>query len=275
VDDVTGFSKAKCDGFVVALSGGLDSAVITRLLQRYCDQRGTELKIAIMGEGNHDTSVENYQGTPAEWVDIQYAKLMCTKLGIKFEYLDISEDLKALRRRYTTNWAKAGQKPRVRANHLYAMAEEHDLISVGATNASEFILAAFSTGGPAGNIAPLADLYKTEVYAIARDIGMPKYIQERKSLISELNIADYSLYGGGMVDSTIIDPIIRRLWFKKQEPKQIAKELGHSERWIADINEKRIKGETCRRNYKGLIINRGYKFKDIKPDLVIDRSYFI
>lgn len=158
---------------------------------------------------------------------------------------------------------------------MYAMGEEHDLISVGSTNGSEFILAAFSTGGPAGNIAPLLDLYKTEVYAIARDIGIPKYIQERKSLISELNIADYSLYGGGMVNSAIIDPIIRRLWFKKEKPEQIAIELRHSTRWITDINEKRIKGETCRRNYKGLIINRGYKFEDIQPDLVIDRSYFI
>lgn len=214
--DFTGFSQEKCEGFVVALSGGLDSAVLARLFQRYCYIKGKQLKIVIMGEGQEDTKAELYTGTPAEWIDIQYARLMCTDLDLPYEYLDITEDINVLRSRYSTSWARSGQRPRLRANHLYAMAEENDLISVGSTNGSELILAAFSTGGPAGNIAPIIDLYKTEVYSIARDIGVPTYIQNRKPLISELNMADYSLYGGGTVDSTIIDPIIRRLWFKKR-----------------------------------------------------------
>jgi len=64
------------------------------------------------------------------------------------------------------------------------MAEEYDTIAVGSTNGSEYILAAFSSGGPAGNIAPIIDLYKSEVYAVARDIGVPSYIQARSPLIS-------------------------------------------------------------------------------------------
>lgn len=272
--DFTGFSQPKCDGFVVALSGGLDSAVITKIFADYTEDRGIKLKTIIMGQGDSNVQVDQYKGTPAEWIDIQYAKLMCKDLGLDYDYLDISRDLEALTQGYQTSWAKGGLRPRIRANHLYTMAEEHDLIAVGSTNGSEYILVAFSTGGPAGNIAPLADLYKTEVYAVARDIGVPDYIQTRKPLISELNLADYSLYGGGTVDSTLIDPIIRRLWFQKQKPAQVARELGHSKRWITDIDEKRIKGETCRRNYEGFIINRTVKFKDIKPNLTIDRSYF-
>lgn len=272
--DFTGFSQPKCDGFVVALSGGLDSAVNTRLLQNYCQLRDKKLEVIIMGQGDHNMPVDEYNGTPAEWIDIQYAKTMCAELKINYGYIDISDELKALTKRYSTSWARGGQLPRVRANHLYATAEEHNLIAVGSTNGSEFILAAFSTGGPAGNIAPIIDLYKSEVYAVARDIGVPTYVQTRKPLISELNIADYSLYGGGTTDSTLIDPIIRRLWFQKQEPQVVARDLGHSERWVTDINEKRIKGETCRRNYPGFVINRGYKFEDIKPDLTINRSYF-
>src|SRR5690606_23099946 len=107
----------------------------------------------------------------------------------------------------------------------------NDLISVGSTNGSEFILTAFSTGGPAGDIAPLIDLYKTEVYAVARDIGVPDYIRKRKPLVSEMNIDDYALYGGKGIDSTLMDPILRRLWYKGQTPRKVASELGHSERW--------------------------------------------
>src|SRR3989338_299791 len=274
LNDFTGFSKQRCNGFTVGLSGGIDSAVVTKLLNDYCYMRGFELQVLIMGEGDHTQSVDQYKGTPAEWIDVQYAKLMCKDLNIQYQYLDISDDLLALQRNYLTSWARAGQRPRIRANHLYAMAEEHDTIAVGATNGSEFILAAFSTGGPAGNIAPIIDLYKSEVYAVARDIGVPRYIQTRIPLISELNVADSSFYGGSEIDSTVIDPIIRRLWYQKQSPEEVALALGHASRWISDINDKRIIGEACRRGYKSLLINRGFKYSGIEPDLFIDRSYF-
>lgn len=274
LEDFTGYSKSRCDGFAIGLSGGLDSAVAARLLQGYTARKGKELKTIIMGQGDPDVPVEEYKGTPAEWTDIQYAKKMSEDLGLPYNYIDIGDEAEAARRTYQTSWAKSSQLPRIRANHLYSVAEEHDLISVGSTNGSEFILAAFSKGGPAGNIAPLADLYKSEVYAIARDIGVPDYIQQRKPLISELNIDDYSLYGGGDVDATIIDPIIRRLWYQKQSPEAVAEALGHSERWVRDIDEKRIKGEASRRGYNTLIINRPIKMKDVEPDLKIDRSYF-
>jgi len=272
LEDFTGFSQERCKGFVVALSGGLDSAVTAKLLQDYCNKKGKELKIIIIGSGNHNGNSEEYGGTVGEWIDIQYAKLFCQDLDLDFEYVDIESEYSASSKRYSETWAKSGQLPRIRANHLYTMAEEHDLISVGSTNGTEVILAAFSTGGPAGNIAPLVDLYKTEVYALARDIGVPQYIIDRKPLISELNTADDSFYG---VDSALLDPILRRLWYKKQEPSQVAEELGHSESWINDINEKRIKGESARRYYQPLIINRPLKYKDIDPDLNIDRSYFL
>ncbi len=273
--DFTGFSKPKCDGFVVALSGGLDSAVITRLLQGYSKQKGTELKTVIMGQGNPNVNVEDYKGTPAEWVDIQYAKQMCSDLKLNYDYIDIGDQYEASRKPYRKIWSRSSQLPRIRANNLYSMAEENDLISVGSTNGSEYILAAYSIGGPAGNIAPLSDLYKVEVYALARDIGVPNYIQQRKPLVSELNIADSSHYGGDRVDATIIDPIIRRLWYQKQSPEKVAKELGHGARWVRDIDEKRIRGESCRRGYIPLLINRPLKMPDRKPKLVIDRSYFI
>ena len=275
LDDFSGFNLEKCKGFVVALSGGLDSAILVKILNDYCTLKRKEMHIVIMGTGEEDSILEKYQGMPAEWLDIQFARNLCRDLKLNYEYLDISDDLNVLQRRYKTSWAISGQRPRVRANHLNAIAEEHDLISVGSTNGTEFILAAFSVGGPAGNISPLIDLYKSEVYAIARDVGVPEYILKRKPLISEMNVSDYSLYGGGEIDCMVLDPIIRRLWFKKETPEMIAKALGHGERWIKDILEKRIKGEACRRSYGGFTINRVIMDEAKDSDLVIDRSYFL
>jgi len=116
------------------------------------------------------------------------------------------------------------------------------------------------------------DLYKTEVTALGREIGVPDYITQRDALISELNASEKSYYG---VDSTILDPILRRLWYHKQEPEQVARELGHSERWIREIKDKRIDGEAPRRFYKSILINRPVKSEDVEPDLVLDREYFL
>lgn len=276
LNDFTGFNQEKCRGFVVALSGGIDSAINTCLLQGYCNKKQKDLKVVIMGQGNSDVSVDNYQGPPAEWMDIQYAKIFCRDMNLPFRYIDIKDEYDQAGKHYNTPWTKSSQLPRIRANHLYSMATEHDLISVGSTNGSEYILTAFSTGGPAGDISPLIDLYKTEVYAIARDIGMPDYIMNRKPLISEMNIDDYSLYGGeNNIDSTLIDPILRRVWYLKQSADKVSEDLGHGQRWIQDIIDKRIEGESSRRSYGPLVINRPIEFRDIKPNLEIDRSYFL
>lgn len=276
LEDFTGFSKHKCDGFVVALSGGLDSAVVARLLQNYCSKRDKKLEIIIIGRGSHNVDAKYYPGAPAEWIDIQYAKNMCNDLGLNYKYIDINSQYKLMTENYKTEWAKSSAIPQIRAMHLNSQATENDLISAGSTNGTEFILAAFSTGGPAGNIAPLIDLYKSEVYAVARDIGVPQYIINRKPLISELNLADYSLYGDQQgVDATILDPILRRLWYHKQSPEEVAQVLGHGVDWIKDIHEKRIIGESCRRGYKPLVINRPFGQEIVEPDLIIDRSYFM
>lgn len=273
--EFTGFSKHRCDGYVVALSGGIDSAMCARLLQNYCRQRNKSLRVLIMGQGPPTTNCRDYPGTPAEWMDVQFATLFCQDMGLEYDYIDIADEYAAARRYYRTSWAISSQLPRIRANHFYSAAEEHDLIPAGTTNGSEYILVAFSKGGPMGGVAPLLDLYKIEVYAIARDIGVPPYIVHRQPLISELNINDYSLYGGGQgVGAAILDPILRRLWALGETPGQVAAELGHAERWIRDIYEKRIIGESCRRGFKSFVIGDQDSQKK-SANIQIDRGYFI
>lgn len=85
------------------------------------------------------------------------------------------------------------------------------------------------------------------------------------------------LYGEDQdVNANVLDPVLRRLWYQKQTPEQVAKDLGHSVEWVRSIHEKRIKGESGRRGFRSMVINRPIKFQDTEPDIILPREdYFI
>jgi NAD+ synthase len=63
---------------------------------------------------------------------------------------------------------------------LYHFANLRDLLVLGTGNRAELTVGYFTKHGDAGvDLMPLADLTKTEVRAVAREIGVPERIVER------------------------------------------------------------------------------------------------
>ncbi|HUF13615.1 MAG TPA: NAD(+) synthase [Longimicrobiales bacterium] len=76
--------------------------------------------------------------------------------------------------------AQANLKPRLRMITLYYYANLLDYLVVGTGNRAEFTLGYFTKWGDgAADIFPLAELLKHEVWAVARDLGVPAEVTER------------------------------------------------------------------------------------------------
>ncbi len=267
--EISGYSKPKLDGIVVGLSGGVDSTTTAKLCKDALKETDYFVKGLIMGRGSEG---EQGEMNSVEYEDILYAIESAKDIGIAYRYLDLEPLLKTTGELFPgiPFWEMSGLLPRIRSAFLYQEADNNNAICAGSTNGSEFILGAFTVGGPAGHFQPLADFYKSEVYAIAKMIGVPDYIRERKAAVSELGVYEEQLYGASCY---ILDPILRRLNWQKRSPERIAKELGHDVEWIKKIKKLRIEGEKGRKFPPTFVVGRGHKIK-IKPDVKFNRDRY-
>lgn len=269
LNEISGYSKPELDGIVIGLSGGIDSTTTAALCKEALS--GTEhfVRGLIMGR-----APEGQQGNmnAVEYQDVMLAIQSAKDMGVNYEYVDISPLVDAVHQVFPKSqpWELSGILPRLRASLLYQAADSSNAICAGTTNGTEFILAAFSVGGPAGHFQPFVDFYKSEVYEIAEMLNVPDYIINRRPGISELGIYDEQLYGA---DCYVLDPILRRMNWQKQSPEKVAKELGHDVEWLRRIKELRIDGERGRKYPPALVVGRGYKIK-VKPDLKFDRDRY-
>lgn len=158
-----GFQKG-----VIGVSGGVDSAVSAYLS---AEALGRENAIAVI--------MPYKAGSPQSLSD---AKLIVKKLGIRSEVIDISPMVDA----YCDQWSvtdrvrRGNVMARVRMIVLYDIsAREHALV-IGTSNKTE-LLVGYGTlyGDTACAINPLGDLYKTQVWQLARKLEVPASIVEK------------------------------------------------------------------------------------------------
>jgi NAD+ synthase len=205
-------SKSSAKGLVVGLSGGLDSSVVLKLAVNALSP-SMVLGIAMPSDA-----------TPKEDTDhaIELAKL----LGIKYHVIDISQLLaKYADMLPEDKMARGNLMARVRMNILYYYANIHSYIVVGTSDKSELQIGYFTKWGDgAADILPIADLYKTQVRALAKYLGIPKAITEKKSSprLWDKHLAEEEI---GMSYETI-DQILYLLVDRNMKPKDAAKKLG-------------------------------------------------
>ena len=166
--------RVGAEGIVLGISGGVDSSTAAALSA-----------LAIGGEkvlGLIMPEEETYNPK-----DIEDAKRVAEKFGIKTEIIDISNILKAF---YTAipnfneqdKVSKGNIKARTRMVCIYYYANSQNRIVVGSSDKSETMMGYFTKWGDvAADISPLMDLYKTQVRKLALHIGVPKEIALKPS----------------------------------------------------------------------------------------------
>jgi len=165
----TQVEKSNSNGIILGLSGGIDSSVITYLCSRVLKEKTLALVMP-------DSKI-----SPKE--ETEDALKIIDKLGIDYKLLDINLIVSEYSKYLEPNERALGNlRARVRANILYYYANSKNLLVVGSSDKSEFLIGYFTKfGDGSADILPIVSLYKTQVRGIARFLGVPQNIIEKKS----------------------------------------------------------------------------------------------
>lgn len=153
-------------GVVLGLSGGVDSAVVTRLC---VDALGAQRVLALgMPDGKGGK-------------DLRDSRRFAKDLGIEFRGVDIAPIVGAMERRLKgfreDPVARGNLRARARMAVLYYVANAENRVVMGTGNKSEIAVGYFSKFGDGGvDFLPIGDLYKVQVREMARYLGIPEAI---------------------------------------------------------------------------------------------------
>ena len=151
---------------VVGVSGGIDSAVVSTL----CAE--TKLPTFPLGMPIHqDHNQESLSDNHLAWLDKKYDNVK----PLKFDLTRTFETFKKTLNEYAKDdLALANTRSRLRMVTLYQIAGKYNGIVVGTGNKVEDYGVGFYTkyGDGGVDIAPIADLYKTEVRELGGHLGV-------------------------------------------------------------------------------------------------------
>ena len=167
-------SNAKVNGFVVGISGGIDSAVTSTL----CAKTGLQTLCLEMpihqgrnqvsrGKEHIEQLKDNFNNVTSNLVD-----LTSTFEEFKTSVPKTDDTDKV-------NLSLANTRARLRMTTLYYFAGIEGLLVAGTGNKVEDFGVGFYTkyGDGGVDLSPIADLLKSEVYALAEYLGVPTSIQ--------------------------------------------------------------------------------------------------
>ena len=162
----------KIQSLVVGVSGGIDSAVVSTL----CAETG--LPTFPLGMPIHqDSGQESLSDLHLAWLEKKYKNVKT----LKFNLTKVFEKFKEALQDYAhDDLSLANSRSRLRMTTLYQIAGKYNGMVVGTGNKVEDYGVGFYTkyGDGGVDIAPIADIYKTEVWELGRHLGVNEKIIE-------------------------------------------------------------------------------------------------
>jgi NAD+ synthase len=165
--------NAKVKGFVIGVSGGVDSAVTSTL----CAKTGLETLCIEMpihqAESHVSRANEHIAFLKKTFSNIKESRVDLTPVFEEFKTevsLEAHEDI--------VNMALANTRARLRMTTLYYYAGLHGLLVAGTGNKVEDFGVGFYTkyGDGGVDLSPIADLMKSEVFELAQFLKVPESI---------------------------------------------------------------------------------------------------
>jgi NAD+ synthase len=161
---------AKSDGFIIGISGGVDSAVSSTL----CAMTG--LKTIVLSMPIHQTKAEHSRAiNHIADLKAKFPNVIDMEIDLTNSFEQLQIDLPAKTNQHFLSMANT--RSRLRMLTLYAVGQSNGCLVAGTGNKVEDFGVGFYTkyGDGGVDLGPIADLMKTEVWDLAREI---KVIEE-------------------------------------------------------------------------------------------------
>jgi NAD+ synthase len=237
--------KAGCRGAVVGLSGGVDSATVTKLC---VDALGPENVLNVFMPTTV-TALEDYKST------LDLSRLWKTR----YELVDIQPAVDAftaaLFSKTETPLERGNISARCRMVVLYNRAKKLNYLVIGTSNRSELMMGYFTKfGDGACDAVPMIDLYKTQVWQLAKMLGVPQRVIDK---VPTAGLWEGQTDEGEMgITYHDLDMILNAIDHGKSDD-EISQSLSIS---VSKVSEVRVR-----------IANMDHKrLPTIKPDVVLD-----
>ena len=158
--------ESKTSGFVIGISGGIDSALTSTLCAK------TAKPVICLNMPIHQHKAEYDRGQEhILWLKSNFSNVSSHEVELTETFKTISAALPS----DINDWlTMANMRSRLRMTTLYAFACHHKMLVAGTGNKVEdFGIGFFTKYGDGGvDLSPIADLMKSDVYALAKEIGV-------------------------------------------------------------------------------------------------------
>lgn len=176
--------EACADGFVVGLSGGVDSAVVARLSQMAMPGRALGVILPCHSDPQDEADAR---------LTAEHFALPTVRVALDEPYAALAAQATAALARVPPDVAASGPtadtrgrlplanvKPRLRMSALYFLANSLNCLVAGTGNRSEIAIGYYTKYGDGGvDLLPIGRLLKSEVRALARELGVPDPIIDK------------------------------------------------------------------------------------------------
>ena len=223
--DKLGFRRA-----ILGLSGGIDSAVTAVLAQRALGKDNVRV-LLMPSQFSSDHSVND-------------ARDLAENLGIQYDIIAIKEVYEAFMGKLGThfeglpfNVTEENIQARVRGTLLMSFSNKFGNILLNTSNKSEMAVG-YGTlyGDLAGGISVLGDVYKTQVFALARHINKAGIVIPENSITKppSAELRPDQKDSDSLPDYDILDEILFEYIENRKGPQEIMA-MGHDEALVARI----------------------------------------
>ena len=163
------------NGFIVGISGGIDSALTSTLCAL------TEKQVLLLNMPIRQTTAEYDRAKEhIQQLEQRFANVRGLEVDLTATFTQLENDLPQEVAQH--NLAMANSRARLRMTTLYAIGQKHGLLVAGTGNKIEdFGIGFYTKYGDGGvDLSPIADLTKTDVRNLARELNIVQSIRDAK-----------------------------------------------------------------------------------------------